>query len=123
MASRRHSCVVAGPDALALAEGCSGTALLLLPGPVLRSLAGKPINRRMINVARVLGARQLLQSLIIVCRPTRQILQIGTAVDALHATTMLAGAVANVGPRRLTLASAAMAGAFTAAGVAQSCRG
>ena len=76
----------------------------------------------MINVARVLGTRQLLQGLMIIRRPTRRTLELGAAVDALHAATMVVGAAANVGPRRLTLASAATAGTFAGLGLADSRR-
>jgi hypothetical protein len=73
----------------------------------------------MISIVRVLGARQLLQAAITARRPTRRALELGAAVDALHAATMVAGASANVGPRRLTIASAATASAFAAAALVQ----
>jgi hypothetical protein len=113
---------VTGPSGLALVEGCSGTALLLCAGPLLRALAGQSVSRRAVNVAHVLGARQLLQAVVTARRPTRRTLELGATIDALHASTMLAAAAADIGSRRLTLASAATAGAFTAAGVAQSLR-
>jgi hypothetical protein len=75
-----------------------------------------------ISVAHILGARQFAQALMTARCPTRRAIGAGAAVDALHAATMIAAAAANVGPRRLTMASAATAGAFTAAGVAQSRR-
>ena len=105
-----------------MAEGCWGCALLCLTRPLLRSLAGEPADRQVIEIARLLGARQLLQSLITARRPTRRILQLSAAVDAVHATTMVAAAAADAGPRRLTVASATMAAAFAAAGLAQSRR-
>jgi hypothetical protein len=52
----------------------------------------------MISIVRVLGARQLLQAAITARRPTRRALELGAAVDAVHAATMMAGASANVGP-------------------------
>jgi hypothetical protein len=103
---------------LALAEGCYGTALVLFAGPLLRTITGEPADRLQLNVTRVLGTRQLLQGVATTRRPTRRTLRLGAAVDVLHAATMLAGAATNVGPRRLTLASAATAVAFAVAGVA-----
>jgi hypothetical protein len=114
--------VFAGPAGLALGEGCSGAALLLCTRPLLQSLAREPVDRRVINVARILAMRQLLQGLATARRPTRRTLQVGAAVDALHAATMVMSATATVGPRRLTIANAAMAGGFAATGVAQSHR-
>jgi hypothetical protein len=113
---RRHRALVR----LALAEGCWGAALLLFATPLLGSVAGEPVARKVVNVARVLGARQLLQGVMTVRWPTRVALEAGAATDALHAVTMVVSAAAKVGPRRLTLASAATAGAFSAAGIAQS---
>jgi hypothetical protein len=104
------------------AEAGWGAALLLFARPLLQALEGESVDRQVINGALVLGGRQLLQGLVTVRRPTRRILRIGAAVDALHAATMVEAAVANVGPRRLTMASATLAGAFSAAGVTQSRR-
>lgn len=122
MAGRRRTLVVTGASWLGLAEGCWGAALLLAPGRLLQSLAGKPIGQGVISVVRVLGARQLLQALITALRPTRRTLEVGAATDALHAATMVVSAAAKVGPRRLTTASATTAGAFTAAALTVSRR-
>lgn len=111
---------LSGPSRLAAAEACSGIALLLFGRSLLDAVARGPSSRRVINIARMLGVRQLLQGLVTVQRPTRRILRLGAAVDALHAATMVAAAAAGVGPRRVTIASAAVAGAFTAAAVSQS---
>lgn len=99
---------------------CWGVTLLLFAGPLLQSLEGESLDRRVIKVARVLGSRQLLQGLITIRRPTRRILRIGAGVDALHAATMVAAVAAQAGPRRLSMASATLAGAFSVAGVTQS---
>jgi hypothetical protein len=120
VASRRHPSVLAGPSGLAVAEGCWGAALLFGASPLLRLLAGTSVHARVVTIARVLGARQLLQALITVWRPTRQNLERGAAVDAVHAATMFAAAAANIAPRRLTIASATTASTFAAVGLAQS---
>ena len=122
MSRRPRLPVVKGAAALGLAQGGCGGALLLHPGPLLRSLQRGPVDRRVITVARVLGIRQLVQGLMTVRRPTRRTLAVGAAVDATHAASMLAAATAGLGPRRLTVASAAAAGAFAGAGLAQSRR-
>jgi hypothetical protein len=126
--SRQHPHVSTNSFGLALAEGCSGVALLLGSGPLLRSLAGSAADRRVVNTARVLGARQLLQGLFTAWWPTRRTMVVGAAVDTIHAATMVAAAAANLGPRRLTIASAATATTFAAAGFAigsddNECRG
>jgi hypothetical protein len=72
--NRRRTLVLTGASRLALAEGYWGAALLLSPGPLLQSLAGKPIGQGMISIVRVLGARQLLQAAITARRPTRRAL-------------------------------------------------
>jgi hypothetical protein len=118
VASQRHPHVSTNSLGLALAEGCAGAALLLGSGPLLRSLAGNAVDRQLVNTARVLGARQLLQGLFTAWWPTRRIMVVGAAVDATHAATMVAAAAANLGPRRLTIASAATATTFAAAGFA-----
>jgi hypothetical protein len=85
-------------------------------------VAREPVGRPVIYLARVLGTRELLQALITAWRPTRRTLRFGATVDALHAATMVAAASARVGPRRLSAASAGVAGAFSVAGLAQSRR-
>jgi hypothetical protein len=122
MAGRRQSLVLTGPAGLALAEGSLGAALLLWTRPLMQSLAREPVDRQAINVARILAVRYVLQGFVTARRPTRRVLELGVVVEALHAATMIAGTAAHVGPRRLTVASATAAGAFTAAGLAQSRR-
>jgi hypothetical protein len=114
MICRPNHLRLTGPAGLALSQGCWGAALLLCDRPLLESLAGEPVSSAVIRVARVLGVRELLQGLITVRRPTRRVLLLGAAADALHAATMVGGTAADIGPRRLTLASAAVAGGFAA---------
>ena len=101
----------------ALIEGCWGATLLLAPGSLLSAVAREPIDRRVTDVTRVLGARSVLQALLTGPRPTRRGLRLGALVDATHAASMLAAAAAGLGPRRLTVTSAATATAFAAAGL------
>jgi hypothetical protein len=111
---------LAGPAGLALAELGTGAALVLGTGPLLGWLAAEPPDRRVFNVARVLGTRYLLQGLVTACRPSRRVLRIGAGADILHGASMIAAAAADMGPRRLTLSSAAAAAAFAGVAAAQS---
>lgn len=110
------------PFRLSLAQGCWGAILLRASPQLLHGLAGEPVSPDVIKVAHVLGARELIQALITIRRPTQGALQLGAVVEALHAVTMIAAASASLGPRRLTMASAAASGAFALAGVTQSRR-
>jgi hypothetical protein len=118
----RHPPSLNRPLTLALAEACWGIALILSDDRALHRAAKQPVGQPVIDIARVLGMRELLQALITAWRPTRRTLRLAAAVDALHAASMVAAASARVGPRRLCLASAAVASVFSAAGLAQSRR-
>jgi hypothetical protein len=111
----RHAPAAISPQALGLTEAIWGAVLLSSTGSLLPRVARESLDPRVIPVARVLGARHLAQGLVIALRPNHLTLQVGAAVDALHSATMVTAAAANLGPRRLTMASALMAGAFSAA--------
>ncbi len=96
-----------------------GAALLLAPGRVLRALPHQQIDRRARVFARVLGARDVAQAALIARRPTRGWILAGVAVDATHATTMVALALLRPGRRKLALANLMTASAFAIAGVHQ----
>jgi hypothetical protein len=66
-------------------------------------------------LVRLLGARMLAQSGLELARPTRPVLRAGTAVDALHAASMLALAARRPDYRRSALASAVVAAGSAAA--------
>ncbi len=105
-----------------LVEGSWGVVLLLTPRPLLSAVARQAVEGRVAGVVRILGARQLLQASATGRRPTRRRLAAGALVDAAHAASMVAAVVADVGPRRLTAASAAAAAGFAATGIAASRR-
>lgn len=107
---------------MALVEGCCGALLLITPDALLDSLARDPVDDRVVFAVRVLGARHLLQGIIIRCRPTRRLLLAGAIIDAAHAASMIGLAVADIGPRRLSLASATTATALAAVGAVASRR-
>jgi hypothetical protein len=66
-----------------------GAGLLLAPKRMLESAARLPLDRRAVRVARVLGARQLVQVACLRCG-SRSSLLVGAGVDAVHAASMLA---------------------------------
>jgi hypothetical protein len=73
-----------------------GAALLLLPGPVIRLCTGRPAGHRTRNVARVLGARHLVQAAVTAgSGPSAESLGIGAAIDITHAASMAGLAAAD----------------------------
>lgn len=68
------------------------------------------------RAVRLLGARQVVQASVSAARPSREVLDLGVAVDGLHAASMVGLAVFVRRYRRAAAASAAIAAAFTVAG-------
>src|SRR6202044_1298581 len=105
-------------DVLSALRAVYGTGLLLAPGRILRALARMPLDRRTVAVARVLGARQLVQAALVGRSPTSGRLLAGAAVDAVHAASMVA--VARWSPcsahRLLAVRQARSAGLLAGAG-------
>ena len=93
-----------------------GSALLVRPATVLRAAHVKA-DPHACTYARILGVRHLLQGVLLLRAAARAHL-IGAAVDAAHAVTSLAWAIASKEHRRGLLLDAAAAGAFAAAGSA-----
>jgi hypothetical protein len=94
-----------------------GGVLLTVPGLILHRLPEQPDSGLVAAVARILGLRHLVQAAIVARDPTRERILAGAAVDAAHATSMLALAVLRPDHRALGLADAAVASTFTAAGI------
>jgi hypothetical protein len=95
-----------------------GAALLLAPGPVIRVCTGQPAGPRVRAVARVLGARHLVQAAATArYGPSAESLGLGAAVDLAHAASMAALAIADRRVRRITLTDALLETAFAAAGL------
>jgi hypothetical protein len=109
------------PAALGLlqpARACYGGALLVAPGPVIRWCTGHPAGPRTRAVARVLGARHLLQAAVTTgAGPSAESLGLGAAIDIVHAASMAGLAMVDRRVRRATLADALIELAFAAAGV------
>ncbi len=92
--------------------------LISAPGLLLRELAHARVDRAALAFARVLGARQLLEALLIAGpRADCRRLRIGAAVDAVHAVTAIVLAVTRPRHRRLALANAVVAAALAAEGL------
>jgi hypothetical protein len=94
-----------------------GSALLLDPGAVLRSLRHGRIDGRALVFARVLGGRHLAQAAIEARHRGRGSILAGAAFDATHAATMLTLARFAPDRRGLALTNAAIASMFALAGV------
>jgi hypothetical protein len=69
-------------------------------------------------LVRLLGARLLVQGLLLMARPGRRLVLVGAAVDGTHAASMVAVALQWPEYRRAAVVSAVMALALGATGVA-----
>jgi hypothetical protein len=98
--------------AVVLARLVIGTTLLLEPD----AIPGANSSRRSEVAIRALGARHLLEAIVVNVRPTPGIAAAGAAVDAIHALSALGLAAAVSRYRRLALLNAAGASAFALAG-------
>jgi hypothetical protein len=98
-----------------------GGALLIAPQALLRAGAGagagRDSSRAAITVARVLGARHLLQAAVTTAAPTPRVVAFGTVVDSLHAVQQLTLAVVSPRWRAAALVDTAIAVALAAAPV------
>ncbi|GIF42655.1 hypothetical protein [Actinoplanes xinjiangensis] len=92
-----------------------GGALLIAPQALLRAGAGRDASRAAITVARVLGARHLLQAAVTMAAPTPRVVAFGAVVDALHAVQQLTLAVVSPRWRAAALVDTAIAVALAAA--------
>ena len=105
---------------LAAGRAATGLTLLLHPEPVLRAVLAPADQHSVVarRVVRILGARLFTQAAVEAARPTRTVLNLGAAVDGIHALTALG--LACVGERRWrrgALLNTATAVAFCAATV------
>jgi hypothetical protein len=102
---------------LEAARAVYGAGLLLAPSPVLDALARSSLDRPAVRVARVLGARHLLQAAVLATHPGPRWRLAGAAVDGAHAASMLALARYSGRPlhRRLAAGNAGTAGLLAVA--------
>lgn len=99
-------------------RGGYGAILLCAPGAVIRLYTGRPADSRSRAVARLLGARHLLQAALTAGMPNAVVLRAGAQVDLAHAASMLALAAADRPLRRAGLADGMIAATFAAMGTA-----
>lgn len=88
---------------------------MLCPAAVARAAAGGPVDGRAVTATRILGASHLLEATIVAYRPMPAVTAAGASVDALHALTMSALAVADAHRRRLAATNAVAAVGFAVA--------
>jgi hypothetical protein len=95
-----------------------GLGLLMTPAGTLSALERSPLDRPAVVVARVLGARQLVQAAVLRRYPTPSGVLGGAGVDAAHAASMLALARWSPDPvhRRLARREAGTAALLAVAG-------
>jgi hypothetical protein len=94
------------------ARAAYGAVLLLAPARALGALARAPLDRPTVAVARLLGARQLVQAALLARHPGLRWRLAGAAVDGAHAASMRALASRSGRPvhRRLAARNARTAG-------------
>jgi hypothetical protein len=98
-----------------LARAGWGLSCLVAPRAVGRVLGLDPADRWAHRLLRLLGARDLGQAALPATAPPRALLRLGSAVDALHATSMYALAALRRDYRRPALTAAAIATTWAAA--------
>lgn len=101
---------------LELTRGGYGAVLLADPDLVAEPLLGRPLGGNESAVARALAVRHLVQALCSRARPTVAMLELGVAIDLLHAASMVALGLADHERRRAALTDAALATSFAIAG-------
>ncbi len=96
-----------------------GAGLLLAPARVLATVARMPLDREVMVVARVLGARQLIQAAALGGSPGPRKLLAGALVDGLHSASMVAAACwsPQAAHRRLAARDARSAAVLAVAGI------
>jgi hypothetical protein len=99
-----------------IVRGVWGVALLADPDAVLRGTDSEPVDTASKVVARILGARQLLQAALSGLRPSPEVLAMGVWVDVVHALTAATLALSVRRRARAGYTDAAVAGVWAAAG-------
>ncbi len=103
---------------LRLARASWGGFLLVVPAGALAAVERVASDTTAQRLTRVLGGRDVMQALL---TTDRRRAEVGSAVDALHALSMIGLAMAaHDGRRRLALISGVVAGGFGVAGWALS---
>ena len=92
-----------------------GAVLLLAPRGVLSQFSGEPCDESTVRVARLLGARQVLQAAVLYARSAPAWQLGGAGVDLLHGLSMLGVAAVSPKYRKVALISARDAGVLALA--------
>lgn len=101
----------------AVARTALGIALLTEPQGFIDAAAGERLERGRWRVAaRVLGARHLVEALVINFRPAPALASIGAGIDGIHAGVATGLAVVDRDRRRLLMTNAIVALGFALAG-------
>jgi hypothetical protein len=93
-----------------------GTAMLAAPRSLLAHVHGVQADRTDVAVARVLGARQLVQGVLSGLAPSPEVLAAGVWVDVAHATSMAALPLLDRSRARVAATDAAIASLFAGLG-------
>lgn len=104
----RRRCTMVG------AEMLTGAALLLEPAAVLSRVGPGDATADACTVARLLGARQVTQALLLAVRPSSNDLELAAAIDATHCASMLVLARISARYRQAAMTSALVAVMFCA---------
>lgn len=102
---------------LAAVLAAANLTLVVKPDEVVAALAPGP-TRPPRWLVRLLGARVVLQQLVVFTAPTRRLVLLGVAVDGLHAASMVAAAIIWPPQRRAASVSAASATSSAVLGLA-----
>lgn len=99
--------------ALETTRAAYGLCQTSFPGPIFRFAVGQQPDAHVRVVMRVLGARHLMQALIVEVAPTSAALHLGAGVvDSLHSVSMVALAIADRRRRRAAALDAVLAALF-----------
>jgi hypothetical protein len=110
-----------GRALLATIRAVYGVLLVAAPGVVIHLATGEPPGRRECRMARLLGARHLVQAGVSAFAPVPGVLAAGAGVDVLHTASMIMLAAVDRRARRVALTDALAESLFAAAGF--SCAG
>jgi hypothetical protein len=108
---------VAASRALQVARASYGAALVLAPGVLIYLATGRFPGSRARRVARLLGARHLVQAAVAAFVPAPDVFVLGAEVDAVHAVSMALLAPAGGAAGRAATLDMLAEGAFAAAGL------
>jgi hypothetical protein len=93
-----------------------GAALLISPDHIVGTVHGLHVDPKSRAVARILGARHLVQAALSGVRPSAEVLAMGVWVDVVHALSALGLALVDRHRARAGLTDAVVAALWAAAG-------